>query len=115
MTAFIANTRVDIARETGAVDAWDDETGAVATVQTGVPAAVTEQAQRNYLGTDERGGQVEQFTVRLRPATDVREGDRLTTREGLVLQVETVTTAPALAGLADVRCTARRTAALSTP
>lgn len=117
MTAFLPTTRVDVARPTGSADAWGDDTGDVLTLPETqyrrVPAAVSEDRQRSFLATEARGGIVEYLTVRLRPGTDVREGDRLTTTEGLVLQVELVDVSAPLAGMTDVRCTARRVSSRS--
>lgn len=114
MTAFLPSTRVTVTRSAGAVDAWGDQTAAVMdTVATAVPAAVVERRQRTYQGTEARGGVVETFTVRLRPGTDVREGDRLTTTDGRVFVVDVVSTPDPVIGLTDVRVEARRIAAFS--
>lgn len=116
MTVFIPTTRVDVLRPGTAVDAWGDPTGAVGDpISSGVPAAVAEDLQRSYLATEQRGGIVEYFTVRLRPGTDVREGDQLRDRNGLVYQVDAVSNPPGVVGLTDVRATCSKAAATSTP
>lgn len=115
MTAFVANTRVEVLRG-GATDVWGDDTGAGgSSVAAGLPAAVAEDRQRSYLASEQRGGVVEFYTVRLRPGVDVREGDRLVDETGATYVVEAVSDPPGVVGRADVRCTTRRTAATSTP
>lgn len=125
MTAFIPSTRVTIQRGELALSAYGDELPATTAIATGVPAAVVEttssgtaasNSQVTYQPTDGRGGVVEQFTVRLRPGTDVVEDDRLLDeRTGAVYQVRSVYGAHSLVGLADVRVTAVRTGAASLP
>jgi len=114
VTAFLPTTRVTVYRSTG-LDAWGDETGLGGTaVATLVPASVVEQGQRSYLPSEQRGGVVERVVVRLRPGTDVREGDRIEDQAGPVYQVESVSNPQAVACLTDVRCLCSRTAATST-
>lgn len=115
MTAFLPTTRVDVLRG-GATDTWGDETGlGGATVAARVPAAITETFQRSYLATEGRAGVVESITARLRPGTDVREGDRLVDLNGTTYQVQTVTSPQSVAGLTDVRASCIRIGAVSAP
>lgn len=117
MTAFLPNTVVDIYRGTD-TDAWGDVTGTGGTwVARGVPAFVNEDRQRSYLATGQRGGVVEFYTIRFRPGTDVQESDRVIVvpDETTTYQVDAVSDPPGVVGLVDVRCTARRIAATSTP
>lgn len=136
MTAFIPTTRVSVWRWSSAdadgdgapdgMDKWGDPTDSSATsdapegsnqlVRASVPAAVAEDLQRSYQASSGREGVVEYYTVRLRPGTDVREGDRLIDRDGVrVYQVQSVSASPGLIGLADVRTTCTRVAATSSP
>lgn len=115
MTVFIPTTTVALLRGT-TVDTFGDEIDVDVPITTGLPAAVTENAQRSYRRAEGRGGQVETFTVRLRPGTDVTEQDRLRDeRTGAVYLVTSVSHPQALTGLADVRVTAARVGAASTP
>lgn len=113
MTAFIATTTVSIARPIGAVDAWGDELATASAVASGLPAAITEANQRTYQDTEARSGVVEVFTIRLRPNADAREGDQITDAAGRVFVVDQVSNPDRVAGMADVRVTARRIAARS--
>jgi len=106
-----------------AANEYGDELPANTTVETGVPAAISEglgttgasqHTQRTFEPTEMRGGVVETYTVRLRPGTDVREEDRLVDeRTGAVYQALAVYTPPNLVGLVDTRVVARRVAATS--
>lgn len=108
MTFFIATTLVDVMRGTG-TDEFGDVTDLSAVVEFGLPAAVTEGTQRRYRPTEERGDVVEQYTIRMRPGVDVREGDRLVSqRDRAVYLVQGVTRSHSIVGAADVRVTAIR-------
>lgn len=117
MTTFLPTTLVDVIRPGTTEDAWGDETGTGGTtVSAAVPAAIAENRQRSYLASEQRGGVVEYFTVRLRPTADVVEGDQLRdTRTGALYQVDAVSNPPAVVGVrTDVRATCRKTGATST-
>ena len=117
MTVFIPTARVRIERLTAAgVDQYGDETATNTIVASGVPVTITEIKQRSYQSTESRGGQVEEFTVRFRPAVTVQEGDRLVNQvTGEAYRVQTVRHSPGVVGLADVRVTAVQVGAVSVP
>lgn len=112
MTAFIPNVRVDVLRGVD-TDAWGDETDTSTVIAARVPACITEQSQRSFLPAESRGGVVQTYTVRLRPGTDVQEGDRLATLGGTVYTVDEVSSPASIVGLVDVRTVCRRASAHS--
>lgn len=125
MTAFIPSTRVTIQRGIALPNTYGDELPSLTEIATGVPACVTEgtgsasggsTSQRTWQPNEDRAGVLEEYTVRLRPGTDVLEDDRLLDeRTGAVYQVRVVYNPQFLVGLADVRTTAVRTGAASLP
>lgn len=115
-TTFIPSTTVAVQRGVLAANEFGDELPATTSVATGLPAAVQEKRQRSYQPAEQRGGVVEEFTIRLRPTADVTEDDRLVDeRTGAVYQVRTIHHPRSVVGLADVRVTAVRTGAASLP
>lgn len=123
MTVFIPTTRVTIERAEEAPDDWGDVRPSTTDYLTGIPAAIVEgvsatgsRGQVTFQPVNGRGGVVEEFTVRLRPGTDVTENDRLRDeRTGAVYQVKAVFTPQSVVGFADVRVIAVRTGAASQP
>jgi hypothetical protein len=123
MSGFLPTTHVSIMRGS-TVNQWNDDTDTDTVIDSGLPAAVAEgvggsgggQGQVTFLPSSGRGGVVEQYTIRLRPRTDVEEGDRLLDeRTGAVYRVESVFSPQAVVMAADVRVIATRTGARSQP
>ncbi len=108
MSVYVPTTRVKVLRGT-TTDVYGDPVDTSAEVATGLPAAVAEDRQRSFLASEQRGGVVEVFTIRLRPNADVREDDRLVDDDGATYQVQAVSNPPGVIGMADVRVTAVRT------
>lgn len=78
-------------------------------VLTSKPCALVESLQQTTNPSAGNEAFVETVTLRFRPGTDVREGDRaVDTRTGYIYLVDTVSRPQALAWLADVRCGATR-------
>jgi Phage head-tail joining protein len=123
VTAFLPTTRVTIQRGTLAANGFGDELPGTDVVASGIPAAVTEgvsttsaATQVTYQPSSDRGGVVEEYTLRFRPDADVTEDDRVVDeRTGAVYQIRSVFHPQSLVGLADTRCTAVRTGAASLP
>lgn len=116
MTTYVPSMTVSVMRGALAPNGFGDELSAATVVATGLPAAVAEKRQRSYQPAEQRGGVVEEFTIRLRPTADVTEDDRLLDeRTGAVYQVRTIHHPRTVVGLADVRVTAVRTGAASLP
>lgn len=121
MTAFIPTTRVTVERAELAADTWGDVRPSTVDLVTGVPAAITEgvslagaRHQLTHQPVNGRGGVIEEYTIRLRPGTDVTEDDRLRDeRTGAVYQVRSVFNPQSVAGLSDIRVIAIRTGAAS--
>lgn len=120
LCAFLPTTTVTITRGTPTLDAFGDPVDNNSVVAAGVPAAFIEDRQQRYDRADERGGVVEQFTIRLASTAQVLEGDRITDDvSAAVFQVFGVAYPPAAVGPelgdSDVRVMARRVGATSVP
>ncbi len=115
MTVYVPSATVRIERGE-AVDSYGDPVDLAQVYATGLPVAITERRQRSFQPSEQRGGQIEEFTIRLRPGSPVQEGDRLIDeRTGEKYQVRDVHHAPSLVGAADVRVTAVQVGAVSIP
>lgn len=113
MTYYLPNTTVRVERGE-ATDEYGDPIDSSTVHTEGLPVAITEIRQRSYQSSEQRGGQVEEFKIRLRPGIDVQEGDRLVDeRTGERYQVRDVHHAPTVVGIADVRVTAVQAGAVS--
>lgn len=122
MSWFIPTTTVTIFRG----ETYDDNFGDLAVrnnvVASGVPAAIatksnnSQDAQRSFEPSSDRGGVVEKYTVRMRPNVSVEENDRLfDERFGLFYLVVSVFNPQSVVGAADVRVLAKRVGASSRP
>jgi hypothetical protein len=115
MTVFVPTTTVAVLRGTD-TDPYGDEVDTSTAVATGIPAAVTELTEQGFRRVTGRAGVVEGFSIRVRSGVDVVEQDRLRDeRSGAVYQVESVSHPQSIVGAADVRVTAARVAAMSSP
>ena len=78
-------------------------------VLTSRPCALVESLQRTTNPSAGNEAFVETVTLRFRPGTDVREGDRaVDTTTGYIYLLDTVSKPHRLAWAADVRCSATR-------
>lgn len=108
MTAFLATHQVDLLRG-DTTDAYGDPVDADNVVATDLPASIIEQNRRVFVPAENRMTVVRMYTGRLRPGTDVREGDRLRDRaDESIYLVEAVSAPASPIGLADVRVDLRR-------
>lgn len=112
---FLPTAYLDIVRGTPSRNAYHDLIASTTTVATAVPAHVIETRQARPGPENQRTTVVETYTIRLRPGTDVREGDRLTdSARGATYVVQSIVWAPSpLTPADDVRVTARRVTAYS--
>lgn len=121
ITVFIPSTTVTIERADEAPDTWGDVRPSTTDLRTGIPAHITAGVgligrtdQRSYQAVDGRLGVVEDFTVRLRPGTDVTENDRIVDeRTGAVYQALAIFHSHPIVGAADIRVFAVRVGAAS--
>ena len=110
MTVFLPSTTVSVLRGTS-IDPYGDEVDIDAAVATALPAAITEGKQRTWNPAEQRGGVIEQYTIRFRPGVDVAEQDRLRDdNTGVIYQVREVNRPPRIVSAPDVRVTAVRVA-----
>lgn len=109
MTAFYPNTRVNVFRGT-TTDPYGDPVDANTTpVLTSQPCALQESLQRTTNPSAGNEAFVETVTLRFRPLTDVREGDRaVDVTTGYIYLVDSISRPLPLAQNADVRCAATR-------
>lgn len=116
------STTVTLYRGEG-VDTYGDPVDVATVLYSGLPAVISEGSrvpqmtqppQVSFHPADQRGGVVETYTIRLRPTTDAREGDRLMDeRTSQVYLVRDVLNPQSVVGMADVRVIAQRVGALS--
>ena len=110
LTAFMPNTRVNVFRGTSN-DPYGDPVDANTTpVLTSLPCALLESLQQTTNPSAGDEAFVETCTLRFRPGTDIREGDRaVDVSTGYIYRVDTVSRPLRLAQNPDVRCGATRT------
>lgn len=113
---FLPTAYLDIIRGQPTRNAFADLIASTVAVATAVPAHVIETREQRPGPENSRTTVVETYTIRLRPGTDVREGDRLTdSARGATYTVQTVVSSPSpLTPADDIRVTARRVTAYST-
>lgn len=120
LNTLLPSTTVTVTRGAPTLDDYGDPVDSTTVVATNLPAQVIETRSDRKDRADQRGGVVEQVTIRLTAGTVIYEGDRLTDNTtGAVYQAVGVTYPPRPAGTAtgdtDVRVNARRVAATSLP
>jgi hypothetical protein len=109
LTAFIPTTRVNVFRGDTTDEYGDPVNANTVPVLTSRPCALVESLQQTTNPSAGDEAFVETVTIRFRPGTDVREGDRaVDTATGYIYLVDTVSKPSRLAWLADVRCSATR-------
>lgn len=113
MGFFFPTTRVSIYRgesQDAFGDPLDDNT---VSDMVDVPAFIKEQSQRTFLPEELRLTTIQRYLIRLKPGTDVREGDRVKDQyTGVWYQVQEVINLPLIAGTPSVRIAAVRIAAV---
>jgi hypothetical protein len=114
MTVFVPTTLLSVYRDVD-VDEFDDPIDDSIVIEASdLPAVVTEKSQRTFLPAEQRLGMIERYIIRLRPGTDVREGDRLRDQfTNTWYQIQEVINVPLIVGAPDVRVTATRISARS--
>lgn len=109
MTAFVPTTRVNVFRGDTTDEYGDPVNANVTPVLTSRPCALVESLQNTTNPSAGDEAFVEVVTLRFRPGTDVREGDRaVDVSNGYIYLIDTVSKPQALAWMADVRCSATR-------
>ena len=113
---FLPTVSLDLIRGTTGRNAFSDLIASTTIIASALPAHVIETRQSRPGPEGQRSGVVETYTIRLRPGTDVREGDRLAdTLRAITYVVQSVIWAPSpLTPADDVRVTARRVTPTST-
>lgn len=114
---FLPTASLDIVRGSPARNAFHDLIASTVTVASSVPAHVIETRETRPGPENGRTTVVESYTIRFRPGVDIREGDRLVDSDnGCTYVAQTVVWSPSpLTPGDDVRVTARRVTAYSTP
>lgn len=115
MTVFWPTTTVRIERGDD-TDEYGDPIDSDTVYASALPATITEISQRSFRAAEQRGGSVEEFTVRLRPSSPLQEGDRvIDERTEAVYQIRSVRHSPTVVGIADVIATAVQISKVSVP
>lgn len=115
MTVFVPNTLMSLHRDVSTDEFGDPVDDNTVAESSDLPAVITEKSQRTFLPEELRMDMVQKFVIRLRPGTDVREGDRLQDQfTNAIYQVQEVVVTPNVVMAGDVRVYAVKVAAPST-
>lgn len=107
MTVFMPTALVSLYRDVDEDEFGDPIDDNVVITASDLPALITEKSQRTFLPAEQRLGVIERYIIRLRPGTDVKEGDRLRDQAtDSWYQVQEVINVPLIIGAPDVRVTA---------
>lgn len=120
LNTMLPSTTVTVTRGTPTLDSFGDPVDSTTVVAANLPALIVETRSDRKDRADQRGGIVEQVTIRLASTAVIVEGDRLTDNTtGATYQAVGVIYPPRPTGTAagdtDVRVNARRVAATSQP
>lgn len=111
MTVFIPTTLVNLYRLTDTDEFGDPTDDNTVITYSDLPSVITEKTQRTFLPEELRLDIVQKYTIRLRPGTDVQEGDRLRDQySDSVYQVQEVYVSPTIVAAGDIRVSAVKVA-----